>query len=340
VPRPARLAAVACLAAGVAALGAVPAPAAPLRAAPRVHVFYYPMPGALERLRAVAGRISAIAPEWWTWRASARRLVRETTAEEAEVRAIAEAHGIALWPAVNLGLGRRPFFAEPGRAESLTRRIAAIARTGGYDGVTLDLEGVAVGERSDFVAFTERLAEALHDDGRSLAVYLPRPEELPGGSSMRTPFDYARLAQAADLLLVSAYSESWLAPGPITTSSGLERVLAHLRDLRLPRERVAVTLGAFGYLWRLRQEEPERVMWTRDAARACAAHGPVVDAGGAGRCETPQGTVWFETDAGLGARVAQASASGVAGWISLFLLGAEDRSFWTARPLAAGAPSP
>ena len=38
------------------------------------------------------------------------------------------------------------------------------------------------------------LAHALHENDRELAVYLPRPQELPGSVRMQTPFDYARLA--------------------------------------------------------------------------------------------------------------------------------------------------
>ncbi|MCP4428992.1 MAG: SH3 domain-containing protein [Chloroflexi bacterium] len=76
--------------------------------------------------------------------------------------------------------------------------LAARAGSGNYAGVNLDYQGVAANQAAAFSGFVADLAQALHGQGRSLAITLGVPQRV-GDSWDTAGQDWAALGQAADI---------------------------------------------------------------------------------------------------------------------------------------------
>ena len=153
----------------------LPAPRAPLllTTVPRVFAFVDEFPDATQqaRLLAVASQIGVAAPEWCSIRGTSFRC----DAVDQNLLALGASSGFSVWPVACRSTGPRRRAARDGRVPpSGGRLIAAWAAEAGVGGITLDVEGVDPGRASAFTNFVKLLGRDLHDDGRSLAVYVPR----------------------------------------------------------------------------------------------------------------------------------------------------------------------
>ncbi|MDX1615745.1 MAG: SH3 domain-containing protein [Candidatus Promineifilaceae bacterium] len=89
----------------------------------------------------------------------------------------------------------------PSAQESHIAALVEAARSGGFDGINLDYQSVPPAQREAFSTFVANLANALHNQGLSLAVTLETP--LRNGDVWDTGGqDWAVLGQAADFIYV------------------------------------------------------------------------------------------------------------------------------------------
>jgi hypothetical protein len=188
--------------------------------------------------------------------------------------------------------------------------------------MTLDIEELRPEQRDDYTALVRAVAQRLARDGRRLAVYSPRP-----GNRFGAAYDWAALAAAADLLIVSGYNEhaAATAPGPVSTAAGFDAVLAVAGAVS--RTRVAPAIGAFGYRWPAAGGRG-RLLSTRAALRLRRRCAPAL-ASNPFRCGRT--IVHFESTRTLRARRRAAGAAGFR-WLALFTLGREPRAFWRPQP--------
>ena len=286
---------------------------------PRVFAFVSNHGGAeVERLRQVGGKVDVIAPNWFGLDPATGAL--RGPGKPGPLLAVAQAHGIAVWPTVNaLTGGSRAWEAPRARARIADALLAASTFTGA-SGVTLDMEELRPAQRRSFSALVREAAARLHAADRKLAVYVPRPGPREGAS-----YDWAAIAAHTDLLLASGYNEHWArsAPGPTSTTAGFTGIVDRALDHAGTAKAVPV-LGAFGYRWPARGAG--ELISSADARRLrrgkAARH-----TDGAARFRDGADTIVYETTTGLRRRAAAARAAG-AHWIGLFSLGREPARFW------------
>ena len=118
-----------------------------------------------------------------------------------------------------------------------------------YDGFDLDLEGVWPDDRAAYTAFTTRLAAALQERDKLLAVAIPA-KTADTTTGWGGAFDYAALGPLADLFTVMAYEYhgSWGDPGPIAPYNWVEQVAAFATSQIAP-EKVLLGLAFYGFDW-------------------------------------------------------------------------------------------
>jgi spore germination protein YaaH len=213
----------------------------------------------------------------------------------------------------------------------LVRGQARALRT---HGITMDMEGLNGAQKSAYTAFIRELAAALHADGRSLAVYSPRRVTA---DDARVPnfvkaYDWAALAAAADLLVVSGYNETAPAttPGPTSTAAGFQAVVDYAAQVS--RTKVVPLVGQFGFSWPSAAGGARTLIATVDAEAERASLGLAgTPSDGDVAYTRPDGSVvWFETAQGGTSRIEQVRASRMAWW-GMFSMGREQDAFWSVR---------
>ncbi len=268
-----------------------------------------------------------------------------------------KAHGIEVYACVSNWNGDPEvddFDAELAHAAIVTHRNAVIARlvalaaSGGYDGVNIDFENLAflrdiADDRAAFTAFIHELAAQLHALGLKLAVSVPGKTEDSVDDDWSYPFDYAALGQDADLLQLMTYDQHgpWSEPGPVSGADWVEDCVAYAVSLVEPAK-LLIGLPAYGYDWDLADSDPAR--WTYSATSFSwsgirdlfAKPGAVEQWGVVSQSPyvmyTERGhrhEAWFENAASLRAKTALIAEYGLGG-LSMWSLGQEDESFWSA----------
>jgi spore germination protein YaaH len=306
-----------------AALVLAGATAAPALGAPAPCLFAFSsrLPGDvhIQRLQEVGSRVSVVAPNWYTLDLGRAEVVG---APNLALRAVAAERGIELWPVLNARAGFVAVLRTAAQRRRLADVVAALAARERFAGITLDLEQIRPAERRAFTALVSSVARRLHRAGRRLAVYVPRRTAAPP-TPFAAPYDWPRLARAADLVLASLYNEHHAdgPPGPVTTTAGARAVLRYARTAPGWR-RMAPVLGAFGYRWPASGGQATLVS-SADAALLAASPGTrVATADGEATFLAAGDRVWFETAAGLVARARQVRRAGMR-WLAVFTLGRE-----------------
>jgi spore germination protein len=198
-------------------------------------------------LETQAHLIDIVAVQWVTIDGCGRL----TSEDNQTVKRFAQANGIAVYPSLltNSGwLNHRLLTDDETSARAITQIVDYIM-TEGYDGFDLDLEAVRPDDRDAYTAFVARLATALRDQGKPLALAIPAKS-----SDTRTgwagAYDYAALGKHADLITVMAYEfhGAWGGPGPVAPYDGVEKTLAFATS-QIPPEKVLLGLASYGYDW-------------------------------------------------------------------------------------------
>lgn len=268
----------------------------------------------LESLRRAERRVSVVAPNWY---AVDRRLRVVGGPPRSDVLRLARRSDTAVWPVVNARLGFTRVFSRGDRRRGAARALARLASRERFDGLTLDLEEVRPAEQRFFSAFVRDLARRLHRGGRRLAVYVPRRTAV-GATRSTAAYAHRSLARSADLVLASGYNEHFAGgePGPITTARGFREVVRYAAGIS--RSRVAPVLGAFGYSWPAGGGRAELIAsYDAESQRRGGRR-----SGGAVTYRSDGARVWYESAAGLEARVRAARRQRMR-WVGLFSLGRE-----------------
>jgi spore germination protein YaaH len=137
--------------------------------------------------------------------------------------------------------------------EQLAKDIADAIETFHLDGVNVDIEGVG----SDY-------KDAHTDFIRLLRQYIPTNKEVsvavaanPNGwkTGWHGFYDYKRLSDYADYLMIMAYDESWESPdspiGPVASISFSERSIQYAINQGVPKNKIVYGLPFYGRIWKL-----------------------------------------------------------------------------------------
>jgi spore germination protein len=118
-----------------------------------------------------------------------------------------------------------------------------------YAGFDLDLEAVDPTNRAALSAFVARAADALHEQGKLIALAIPA-KERDVTTGWAGAYDYAALGASADLITIMAYeyAGAWSGPGSVAPLPWVERVLAFAVS-QMPAEKVLLGVAWYGYDW-------------------------------------------------------------------------------------------
>ncbi|MBL8250992.1 MAG: polysaccharide deacetylase, partial [Candidatus Competibacter sp.] len=136
-------------------------------------------------------------------------------------------------------LGR--MLAKPAARARVIEQLSAYVERHHFAGVSVDFENIPAKAQPDFQRFMAELHAAFQPKRLSVSVNVPADDPA---------FDYRKLANSADYLIVMAYDEHWStgAPGPIASLPWFAKVLRQRRH-DIPAEKMIVAIGNYGYDW-------------------------------------------------------------------------------------------
>jgi hypothetical protein len=203
-------------------------------------------------------------------------------------------------------------------------------------GITLDFEGVSPEDRENFSAFVQALAGELHAANQILAVTVPATDGNPA-SRWSAGFDDAAIGAAADRVIVMAYAYRTASgsPGPISPEPWVENVSAYALS-KVPRDRLILGLGVWGYDWNLDQPGAATALRYADVVDRIAAHPgqqqyDQLDAAPSFsyRVDGQRHQIWYENAASVATKLAIGRSSDLAG-VAVWRLGQEAPDVWSA----------
>jgi spore germination protein YaaH len=132
---------------------------------------------------------------------------------------------------------------------SIIDQLDTIVTQGGYDGITIDFEGINATDKDNLTAFMSRLYERFHPKGKLVVIAVAaKTKEITTGWA--AAYDYVALNEVVDYLLIMAYDYHWStsAPGPIAPMDRLVAT-ANYTLARVPAKKVIWGAGVYGYDW-------------------------------------------------------------------------------------------
>ena len=120
-----------------------------------------------------------------------------------------------------------------------------------YDGINIDMENLYLNDRDSFSLLIKKLSEALHSDGKVVTVSVPANT----GDSRANPwspwFDYAKLGQFSDGLMIMTYDEHnpRTTPGSTASINWTEAVIRYALKHKVPSSKILLGIAGYGWDW-------------------------------------------------------------------------------------------
>ena len=215
--------------------------------------------------------------------------------------------------------------------------IATLAKTQGLTGINIDFEGLYDTDRDNYTTFVTDLAQALHAEGSTLMLSVPAKAADDSNDTWSWPYDYAALASQADILQVMTYDEyvPGYGPGPVAGSDWMQACLKYAAT-QIPADKILLGLPAYGYDYDTTANTGAAVAW-KDIPALLSATGATAQWDSASNSPFFDYTdssgdtheVWYEDTKSIQLKSGYAVSLELKG-VSMWALGDEDESFWTA----------
>ncbi|MDD2443880.1 MAG: glycosyl hydrolase family 18 protein [Desulfotomaculaceae bacterium] len=218
--------------------------------------------------------------------------------------------------------------------KNLADNIFKTIKRNGFDGVNIDLEMVALGDRDNYNALLLELKRLFKPYDYLLTVSIPAKTSDNLYSEWFGAYDYRAIGKVADLVAVMTYEEHWSggSPGPIASFPWVQQVLDYTINT-MPRGKILMGIPAYGYDWS--DAGGRTVRWNN--VNALTAKYPGVawnnwfsspyliyyDEKG------KKHEAWFENKFSLRLKLDLVNCYNIAG-IAVWRLGFEDATFWQA----------
>ncbi|WP_181884632.1 glycosyltransferase [Neobacillus piezotolerans] len=208
----------------------------------------------------------------------------------------------------------------PAERAKLIKNLHRLITKNGFDGINIDFENLDRKTRDQLTEFMKELYAEFHADGLSVSMDVP---------AANPAYDYQQLENHVDQLIVMAYDENVDSPGPIASTSWFQNVL-----VKLPKDKLIVALGNYGYDWKWESQEPGEAVSFDDITRLAGKVGLNIQWDDISQNPyvkyTKNGSVheiWFLDSATFYNQLKLSEKAGAKG-IALWRLGAEDPSVW------------
>jgi spore germination protein YaaH/putative cell wall-binding protein len=133
--------------------------------------------------------------------------------------------------------------------EQLSTQIAKAVIDYNLDGVNVDIENVSDIDRNNYTDFVRLLREKLPADKSISVAVAANPSGWTKG--WHGSYDYGKLAQYSDYLMIMAYDESWQGsdPGPVASVSFAEQSIQYALSQGVPANKIVLGLPHYGRYW-------------------------------------------------------------------------------------------
>lgn len=206
---------------------------------------YYYMP-ARNELSSNADLFTDVAFRWFKTDA-AGTLSYEYKDDYPGMMALANAKGLRTHASVVL-MGSEPLHQLLASGENRSRLIGNLmdrVNNEGYDGVNIDFELMAAADADLFTTFLRELKTSLGAKTLSVAVFARTSSDR-----WPTPYQYSRIGQIADQVVVMAYDYHYRtsAPGAVAPFWWVQQVTDYLTS-NIPANKILLGLATYGYDW-------------------------------------------------------------------------------------------
>lgn len=199
------------------------------------------------------------------------------------------------------------------------------------DGINIDFEEVPPGDRDNLTDFMRELYVRLKPQGYLVTIdVFPKHNE---SIDISKAYDYAKLAQYADkiMLMTYDYHGRWSGPGAVSDIVSVERDLQYALKF-IPKHKVYLGIPGYGYDWSSKGVEsleyaPIQNLISKHAAKVewdDASKSPYFRYTGT---DGIKHEVWFENSYSLRFKLDLVNKYDIAG-IALWKLGSEDQAYW------------
>lgn len=120
-----------------------------------------------------------------------------------------------------------------------------------YDGINIDMENLNLEDRDSFSLLIKNLSDALKHDGKVVTVSVPANT----GDSRANPwspwFDYEKLGQYSDGLMIMTYDEHnpRTKPGPSASVDWTEATIRYALKQGVPPSKILLGIAGYGWDW-------------------------------------------------------------------------------------------
>jgi spore germination protein YaaH len=120
-----------------------------------------------------------------------------------------------------------------------------------YDGINIDMENLLLKDKDSFSTMIKELSDALHQDGKIVTVSVPANT----GDSRANPwspwFDYEKLGQYSDGLMIMTYDEHnpRTKPGPSASVDWTEDTINYALKHKVPPSKIYLGIAGYGWDW-------------------------------------------------------------------------------------------
>lgn len=297
----------------------------------------------LNSLRDHIGSLNYLSP-WWFKIDGGGNIISagDREVEDAEidaVMALARSKGVKALPMLKnapQGQAFHKVLADAATRGRAIDNILELVASRNYDGINIDFEGISAEDRDNLTQFMYELAPKLRAQGKLVTQALPAKteERLEGWTGA---FDYGRLGQINDLVLVMAYGykvSSSPTPGSTAPISWVEAITSYA--LTIPQEKLILGVPWYGFDWNKTKGPPARALTYAQAIALAQQHGATIEYDE--NQESPhfsyvhegeEHEVWFEDRRSMEAKLTLVEKYGLAG-AGGWRMGHEDPASWQA----------
>lgn len=131
----------------------------------------------------------------------------------------------------------------------LIKEIVNTIKAYNLDGINVDIENLNVEDRDNFTLFVKELRESLPKEKEVSVAVAANPQGYTGG--WYGSFDYFKLAQYADYLMIMSYDEHYDGgdPGPVSSIDFVEESINHALKYA-PPSKIVLGLPFYGRYWK------------------------------------------------------------------------------------------
>lgn len=218
--------------------------------------------------------------------------------------------------------------------QTLINNILNALKANSYKGVNVDLEGVYYYDRSYFTTFMSELYNTLHPQGFAVTISVPAKTYDSTTDSWNGAFDYAKIANYSDQVVLMAYDEHYPggSPGSIASINWVKNVINYASTV-IPADKILLGCAAYGYDWSSNGTKAYSINGVYNLASTYGAqilwdsvsqspYFNYTDASGI------KHTVWFENSTSLSYKLDLVNSSNILG-IAIWRLGLENTDYWT-----------